>query len=664
MKKSICLLLLAGLLAAPLAAQREDVVVLWDTSVSVLPIFRDFENRLVRGILDRHINEGDTFTIISFADQPEVEIYREIRRAEDIETIREYLPALQPMGQHTDLIKGLRFLYQFVLDLPPGNKKNLVILTDGIHDPPPSSPFAYGRQELVLSEIRALAEAFKKEGWNISLLTFGEAAELQDGPVAVTGQEEGSPASSTGLEPADTAAKDNGKSPEEGVTPEESPSTAVETAAGGVEAGPSPAAHGVNSTEQDDASASLSPEPSSGTSKDPAEQQAVVTAMEEGLGVESRGFNPDEKELTYRTLGIPKLLYPSGVVRGREKLKTPFQIINHSRDAERVTIEKVFWNNRNTLNKPLTLNLRAGETKSFTLSLTIPGSEMTGVQQAHIQLVSTGSTRIAPLTGSFSFEMETGSGSRNRLFWIAGSILLLLLLGILLLRKRGSSASPARRIKPSEASPLREPALLRGEEHEESAASLGEPAAGNSQAASEGAPSAPAVPAGSAPRQRSLPAGRASGSQSGRFGGHIGVTGDASISDEFDKAGRNRPVEMVVAGQNRRIGTRNVRWIGTRKKRTIGGNPSSYFIIFIVSLPGAIAEIEWDGESFVLTPLKPQFFPDLPGPLPNCLNRDIRILTPQGQSTTIRFRLWMSELEKVNRIMRMVRQPGLPDFDY
>ena len=113
-------------------------------------------------------------------------------------------------------------------------------------------------------------------------------------------------------------------------------------------------------------------------------------------------------------------------------------------------------------------------------------------------------------------------------------------------------------------------------------------------------------------------------------------------------------IEMRVEEQNHRIGFRNVHRIPAGSSLTIGGGFSS-FLVYLVRMPGSIAEIRNENGTFTFRPLRAELFPDVPGPVEDCLDRRIPFVSPKGMPLTLVFRPWVSPLDEVNAILRQTR---------
>jgi hypothetical protein len=157
------------LVAAAVGASDVDLVVVMDTSESMFPYFEDLRGYLIEDLLQEKLHRGDTFHLLSFSSSPELETAVTLADERAAEKAFGRLALLHPLGRYTDLIAALRFVYQYVRQLPEGNAKTVLLLTDGIHDPPPGSPNRLPPGE-VRAAVRAAAEAMRREGWTVQVL--------------------------------------------------------------------------------------------------------------------------------------------------------------------------------------------------------------------------------------------------------------------------------------------------------------------------------------------------------------------------------------------------------------------------------------------------------------------------------------------------------------
>ncbi|MCX7028942.1 MAG: VWA domain-containing protein [Spirochaetes bacterium] len=167
--KRILPLVLFVLVAAAAMASDVDLVVVMDTSESMFPYFEDLRNYLIEDLLEEKLHRGDTFHLLSFSGSPELETAVPLADERAAEKAFGRLALLHPLGRYTDLIAALRFVHQYVRQLPETNAKTVLLLTDGIHDPPPGSPNRLPPEE-VRAAVRAAAEAIRREGWTVQVL--------------------------------------------------------------------------------------------------------------------------------------------------------------------------------------------------------------------------------------------------------------------------------------------------------------------------------------------------------------------------------------------------------------------------------------------------------------------------------------------------------------
>ena len=150
-------------------SQDIDLVVLVDTSESMFPYFDELVTYLVQDLLTTRLHKGDTFHLLSFSSLPEEEISLEVNSDDAARQAFRRVLLLHALGKYTDLVSALQYLYQYVKELPETNPKRLIIITDGVHDPPPGSPYA-ADAATVRGLIVSSAQAMRREGWDVTLL--------------------------------------------------------------------------------------------------------------------------------------------------------------------------------------------------------------------------------------------------------------------------------------------------------------------------------------------------------------------------------------------------------------------------------------------------------------------------------------------------------------
>jgi Mg-chelatase subunit ChlD len=167
----IALFLAVAMLAggAPRTTSNIDLVVLVDTSESMFPYFDDLMTYLVQDLLTTRLHRGDTFHLLSFSSAPEEEISLAVNSDEAARQAFSRVLLLHALGRYTDLVSAMQFLYQYVKELPETNPKHVIIITDGVHDPPPGSPNKLDEAS-VKGLVVGTAQSMRREGWEVTIL--------------------------------------------------------------------------------------------------------------------------------------------------------------------------------------------------------------------------------------------------------------------------------------------------------------------------------------------------------------------------------------------------------------------------------------------------------------------------------------------------------------
>jgi len=113
-------------------------------------------------------------------------------------------------------------------------------------------------------------------------------------------------------------------------------------------------------------------------------------------------------------------------------------------------------------------------------------------------------------------------------------------------------------------------------------------------------------------------------------------------------------VEMVVTMQNSHTGHRNVHAMRPGSSRSVGGGRSPYLIYF-VPVPLGMAYVTYDGKTYTFVPVRSELFPELSGPVADCLGREIPAVSPRGYPITIVFRRFRSPLDELNDLLTSIR---------
>ncbi|HNY22576.1 MAG TPA: VWA domain-containing protein, partial [Treponemataceae bacterium] len=116
LKKVLALIAIIGALS-PVFGAESDIVVLMDTSGTILPFFEEINGRILVDITKKFVRPGDTFHLISFNSRVNLEIVQPINTEADLSRVVSRFMLLYPLGQNSDFISGLHYTWQYVSSL-------------------------------------------------------------------------------------------------------------------------------------------------------------------------------------------------------------------------------------------------------------------------------------------------------------------------------------------------------------------------------------------------------------------------------------------------------------------------------------------------------------------------------------------------------------------
>ena len=150
-------------------AEGRDIIVMIDISASMSPYFQDVLSYFNDNLLQKYVRQEDTLTILSFSRFPETEIIKEIIDIESYRSVLNTVAYSKPFGLYTDLVSAIKYLYQEAAKLPETRKKKIFLITDGIHDPPPGSPYVTS-SDVTIKELLKF-KSHTKEGMECTYFT-------------------------------------------------------------------------------------------------------------------------------------------------------------------------------------------------------------------------------------------------------------------------------------------------------------------------------------------------------------------------------------------------------------------------------------------------------------------------------------------------------------
>ncbi len=520
------------LLALPVFAQKSvDLVLLLDNSESM---FRQNGNKaelMVSDIMKNRLSYRDRFHLISFAGEPEHEIDRVLRDKENIQEVLARLMMLQPIAEDTDIISALKFLTDYMSELPLNSDKQVIIYSDDIHEPPESSPFREAAEND--DRIDTIASYYKRNGWKFNVVLLSETGGESDEGTGADFRQTGLLARLAELLGTDVTLFDGDPASIAEITGRK---TETQGEAEGME--------------------------ETGAESDTAGREEGGTTG--GLG--SRGLI--WLILIFVVVFILLFLL----------IRRVFGTSGPERAAPRSPSEGA---------QPGIRRTEDGEQTSFTRA----------------QSDATSILSEAKSKRSGGRETPYGTGSTE------------------------SDEDSARR-------------------------TLQKTAKGDSGAS---------VLSAFAARERGDREGLAIRT-SGRSGGDRGSSQARQISQFKGREGQSA-IEMRVDFQ-RNTFRKNTRWFDEGSSYSVGQQGVADFEITSIDISGVIATVRRKGTAYVFNPEQPEYFPDVKRSMEDCLNRNIRIVSPDtGFATTVKFHQWLSPLDRLNRMLHIIDQPGKPDPD-
>lgn len=139
-----------------------DVVILLDTSSSMLPYFQRVCEQVLPGVAESFIRLGDTIHLISFNSQYHLELAKNIKTKQDVEDVVSRFMLLYPLGKETDFISALQYTERYTKSLGLTNNKTIIVVSDGIHAP--KNNFSL---EVVKTQVDSIATNMKNAGWDV-----------------------------------------------------------------------------------------------------------------------------------------------------------------------------------------------------------------------------------------------------------------------------------------------------------------------------------------------------------------------------------------------------------------------------------------------------------------------------------------------------------------
>lgn len=695
-----CCLLFVLPIYAQVRQEQAEIVVMMDTSGTILPYYDDINKRVLTEINSKFIREGDMFHLISFSAKPRHEISQKITDASDLSKIVSRFMLLYQLGQNSDLLAAFDYAKDFTQYLKTGNKeKILVIISDGIFNPPKNSPYASYTPEQLKNKISRIASDIRGENWKVYFvkLPFPDNVIIRniDGDVisdiaGTTGGVSGSSgnAGSTGSGTASSGSGATGSSGHGTGSTGNGGGASGSTSVGNVgtgsgTGGANGAPAGGTGSDSSGASGATSGNTSGQTGSENASNERSKTdttgwsatsnenAANAGgtgasgtdgytdisgnvtgsLGVTPSGLsnNPNEGlTLNDDNLKLPRVKFPSALEAVGTDLPLSLQISNVSDEVVELNLESVSLSNGlQSATIPVTngaVAIQPGETADIAAKLRLPKEAFPkGNYDTELRLNFADNKSVLPQVATLPlsvkptwFEDFYDSG-KFRIALIIFAILLLFLLLLLFLFLRGRASSSMSR------------AIGNSTGHE-SLNAFGAASSGTKQetqrASNDYAKQLEEQRRAEA-RERSALLNKSSGDYSPH----------SQYTEQRIRVNRNLSgmTEIYVFNQNRSIGKRNIHVMKPGSQLSVGGGKGDDFIIFLVKFPAHLASVRYDGADYHLTIHKSKYFPYVKGTsVNNCIGKTITLVSDKGYHVGFTFREYEEPISKLNTILTSI----------
>lgn len=743
-----------------------DVVVLMDTSGTVLPYYEVINRRVLQSIISKFVRIGDSFHLISFSAVPQYEMSQKINTEADLSRVVSRFMLLYQLGQSADFLSGINFAGQYMTRLPSQQEKILIVISDGIFNPPASSPYRNYTGEQVKTELAKISASIRAKGWKVYYvkLPFPSDAVIKDldgafyaGKLDAAGSLDRSDVdsvmASSGTASAGTdsssngqkgyvsdanaqnkaAARTNGQTRDNNTQPTNTETERVNTVTGRTDR-PTTASSGSNTTqditeppttagsnstgntiyaqnqagapgssnmtEQNAENAAVSATGGQGTGTDtdsagqrPREYTDVSQTFTENLGIEPSGL-PEEGGVEFNdtTFPIPQIVFPERIETSSNTAELPLTIINEAAEPAEIQLKSLSIGSDGKIQKQQLENIIVRippEGKSeLTIRIALPdslrreGQHRTDIRLDLAQQDKTFSqAAVILLTIKPTFIQSLLRGNLLWTLLAALVFILILLLIIFVLRRRASEPVKYAARMVGQQSDLRQQsnptqqtdfnrnqreALTASQTkyYPEQLANRTDPRDTLNTFSSQTA-AATAVTKTETAAQFDHLAQERSRAAEGRFAllnsaeGHLnrrpGLNHGYYSGRVSTKPSQSGMTELFVYNQTTLIGKRNIHVMKAGTRLSIGGSKSDDFLIFLVPFPANLAQVQYDGNDYRVSILKPEYFPyETSNTIYPCIGRDITAVSKKGYPVTFTFRGYEDPMIRLNTILTSI----------
>ena len=723
MFKRVSLCLFLFVLFTPIFAQNNvktntEIVILMDTSGTILPYYEDINNRVLSEINDKFVRKGDTVHVLSFNADARYEMSQKINSEKDMSRVVSRFLLLYQLGKSSDFLTGLQYARQYGSNLPDTKEKILIIISDGIFNPPESSPYKNYTDDQIKNEIGLLAGSIRKKGWKVYYVKLPYPADAVirglDGKEFYNpgGGYAGTGSGSSGSQGAGGSTGGGSTSGTSGSTSSgggyaggsTTSGTSGSTSSGGGYAGGGSTSGTSGSTSSGGSSTGGGYAGGSSTSGNSGTDQGgsgntgtgqgsltdVSKDFKEASGAAGSELPKDENgkfTITDNAEDLPLINFPDeGLEAHGNKLAFSFEVTNNSdEDVELYLTHIVIDNGVNISKIPVdsqNTKIKASEKDvPIRVSALLPDEYKEGNYNIIMRLEFAEGKRVLPQVMETSLAVFPTSFQRlknSNVIWfiLLGLILLLLLIFLIVFftRRRGSSPSSNQVRYAAAGSQInyqeedkRYPHKLSEEDDHANRLNGFNSASSNTSIYSEtknfagdggSIYSADNLDRVASQRQDDEVLRRRVLAASFAAKEPRGTYMSPANFFETIEIKRNKSgmTEIYVLNQNRNIGRRNIHVMKPGTSLTLGGGKTDNFLIFLVPFPARLAQVRYDGQDYHLAILKPKYFPyEKSNVVNNCISKTVTIVSDKGYHVYFTFREYENPTEKLNSILTSIK---------
>lgn len=641
-----------------------DIVILVDTSGTVLQYYEEINKRVLKEITNKFVRKGDTVHILSFNADARYEMSQKINSEADLSRVVSRFFLLYQLGKNSDFLTGLSYCKQYTANLKSNKEQILIVISDGLFNPPETSPYKNYTGEQIKNEIGLLAGNIRKQGWKVYYvkLPYPSDAIIRD----LDGEEfYNSTASGTSGGAENTGAGSSGGSGSDS-------GTGGTGAASGGTAGTGTTGSGTGWT---DFGAGESTGSSSGNSGDSGLNSGADGTNSSGsseTGSKGQESSDDEnggsKEYTdvSKTFtdstgastselsgngdfsiddngkNLPSVIFPEQLEAHGNKLNFILEIINNSEEDVDLKLTEIVLDNGMSINRipvqTAKIVIKPNEKAALNVNASLPPEYSEGNYDTKLRLEFEDGKKVLPQVAElrlsvFPTALKRLFGSNPLLIIIPAVLILLLLLFLIFFLFRRKTANPVS-------------GALRRAGGSTAAAGTGSSIYSESNKDRVAAQSQ----ADENLRKNIL---SASLSQQQPRGSHLSP---ANHLEKIEiKRNQSGMTEIYVLNQNRCIGKRNIHVMKPGTRLSVGGGKTDDFLIFLVPFPAHLAQVRYDGQDYHLAILKPEYFPyETSNVVNNCIGKTVTAVSDKGYHVYFTFRGYEDPAVKLNSILTSI----------